>query len=128
MSWESILSVPMKIWTFPSPWPISCKFMKMPESDLTSLHDALAHATDLGNRHFWGANDSAVLKNLKVGTAMGGRLAELSGRSVLIRTKNQFAAALALIELDGVARRLLLCPPDVKPDHLPTLVANAEID
>jgi acyl-coenzyme A synthetase/AMP-(fatty) acid ligase len=53
---------------------------------------------------------------------------EMSGRSVLIATSGQLLAALAMIELDGVARRMLLCPPDLEPDRLPALLDAAEID
>jgi hypothetical protein len=33
-----------------------------------------------------------------------------------------------MIELDGVVRRMLLCPPDLDPDHVEALLADAEID
>jgi acyl-coenzyme A synthetase/AMP-(fatty) acid ligase len=62
------------------------------------------------------------------GTSLGGRRVELSGRSVLLRTHDQFAAALAIIELDGVARRLIICPPDLNSAHLPALIAKADVD
>jgi len=68
------------------------------------------------------------LAALVAGTSLGGRLADLSGRSVLIATASQLTSALALIELDGVARRLTILPPDVDPDHLGALIAGAEID
>src|SRR5579859_1857462 len=68
------------------------------------------------------------LADLVGGTTLGGRLADLAGRSVLIATATQFAGALALIELDGVARRVTILPPDVDPDHLGALIAGAEID
>ena len=54
------------------------------------------------------------LAALLAGSSLGGRLAELSGRSVLIATTSQLTSALALIELDGVARRLTILPPDVE--------------
>jgi acyl-coenzyme A synthetase/AMP-(fatty) acid ligase len=38
------------------------------------------------------------------------------------------AAALALIELDRVARRIVLCPPDLDAAHLPSIVADGEVD
>src|SRR5260221_149179 len=57
-----------------------------------------------------------------------GRLPELRDRSVLIATGDQLTTALALIELDGVARRLILCPPDVAPEHLPSVIADAGVD
>jgi acyl-coenzyme A synthetase/AMP-(fatty) acid ligase len=41
---------------------------------------------------------------------------------------DQLAAALALVELDGIARRLVLCPPDMAAGHLPEIAANAEVD
>ena len=52
----------------------------------------------------------------------------LSGHSVLIATRDQLATALALIELDGVVRRLTLCPPDLPYEYLPSVIANAGID
>ncbi len=66
--------------------------------------------------------------DLVCGTSLQGRLANLRGRAVLIATASQLTAALALIELDGIARRLLILPPDVDPDHLGALIAGAEID
>ena len=68
------------------------------------------------------------LADLACASALEGRLEGLHGRSVLISTSDQLAAALALIELDGIARRLVLCPPDLDPKHLPYVVATAEID
>jgi acyl-coenzyme A synthetase/AMP-(fatty) acid ligase len=47
---------------------------------------------------------------------------------VLIDTRDQFPAALALIELDGIARRLIIGTPDLPPDHLATLVAKGGVD
>ena len=54
--------------------------------------------------------------------------ADLSGAHVLLRTSKQLFAALALIELDGVAARIVICPPDVKREHLPSLIQRAAID
>jgi acyl-coenzyme A synthetase/AMP-(fatty) acid ligase len=47
---------------------------------------------------------------------------------VLIATDEQLAAALALIELDGVARRVILCPPDLAAEHLPAVIAAGGAD
>jgi acyl-coenzyme A synthetase/AMP-(fatty) acid ligase len=69
-----------------------------------------------------------ALTGLAGGSALGGRLDELRGRSVLLAVKDQLPAALALIELDGVARRLVLCPPDLPPEHLPSIIATASVD
>ena len=65
---------------------------------------------------------------LAYATSLGGRLEELRDRSVVLLARDQLTAALALIELDGVARRLVLCPPDLAPEHLPAVVRDAEAD
>jgi hypothetical protein len=54
--------------------------------------------------------------------------ASLAGAHILIRTKSQFAAALTLVALDGVAARLVIAPPDLKPEHLADVIARARID
>src|ERR1700681_3114506 len=61
-------------------------------------------------------------------TCLKGRLGELSGRSALLAVSGQLLAALAMLEIDGVARRMLLCPPDLNADHIQALSEDAEID
>ena len=80
------------------------------------------------DRRLHGRETSVALADLAYGTTLGGRLPDLANRSVLIKTADQLTAALAMIELDGVARRLVLCPPDVADEHMPRVVADAEID
>ncbi len=94
--------------------------------DAGSLRDWLNHAAS--DRHLHGLDTSVALADLARGTSLGGRLAELSGRSVLIATADQLTAALALIELDGIARRVIICPPDVAAEHLPSVIVTAEVD
>ncbi len=52
----------------------------------------------------------------------------LDGASVLISSVRQLPAALAMLALDGVARRILLCPTDLDPAHLPTILEEGEVD
>ena len=54
--------------------------------------------------------------------------ADFSGANVLLRTSNQLFAALGLIELDGVAARIVIAPPDINPEHLPAIVERAGIE
>ena len=77
---------------------------------------------------FWDRGSNARIASLKRGTTLGGRLAELAGKSVVVATASQLTTALALIELDGVARRLTILPPDADPAHFSALFAGAEID
>jgi acyl-coenzyme A synthetase/AMP-(fatty) acid ligase len=65
---------------------------------------------------------------MAAGTNLGARLGELAGRSVLVATRDQIAAALAFIALDGIARRLVVCTPDLAAEHLPAVVASAGVD
>ena len=52
----------------------------------------------------------------------------LRGQSVLISSDRQLPAVQALLALDGVARRLVLCPPDLRAEHLAAVLAEAEVD
>jgi acyl-coenzyme A synthetase/AMP-(fatty) acid ligase len=73
--------------------------------------------------HAAGAN--VALGSLERGSYLGGHLEELRGRTVLIATHEQLSAALALIELEGVAQRLILCTPDLAAEHFPHVIAAA---
>jgi len=55
-------------------------------------------------------------------------LCHFAGRTVLISSVGQLPAALALLALDGVARRLVLCPPDLVPEHVRAVMEEAEVD
>jgi acyl-coenzyme A synthetase/AMP-(fatty) acid ligase len=68
------------------------------------------------------------LAELAAASGLGPARAELAGRSVLLRTQSQLGAARGLVELDGLARRLVLCPPDLAAQHLPAVLATAEVD
>jgi acyl-CoA synthetase (AMP-forming)/AMP-acid ligase II len=50
------------------------------------------------------------------------------GKSVLISCQRQLPAVVALLTLDGTARRIVLAPPDLSPAHLPEIAAEAEVD
>ena len=102
--------------------------MKKPSNSVETLRTRLRGAADLGGLCLWDADRKADLASLVRGSYLGGQLEALRGRSVLIATKHQLATALALIELDGVARRFVICPADVAAEHLPSIVATAAID
>jgi len=100
----------------------------MPQSDGSSLWALTNAAGRLSDRVLWGADASVILGDLARGSSLDGRIGELHGRSVLVATKDQLTAALAFIELDGIARRLVLCPPDLPQDHVPIVMATAAVD
>jgi acyl-CoA synthetase (AMP-forming)/AMP-acid ligase II len=95
-------------------------------SNAPSLRGRIA---DAGPERFFSDRAARLCVNhLARGTSFGGRLAELAGRSVVVATSSQLTTALALIELDGVARRLTILPPDTAVEHLGALIACAEAD
>ncbi|MBT1513050.1 fatty acid--CoA ligase family protein [Bradyrhizobium sp. SRL28] len=83
---------------------------------------------ELKGRTICDGRHSVSLTDILRNSCLTGRSCELSGRSVLLAASGQLQSALAMMELDGVARRMLLCPPDLDPDRIQTLLADAEID
>src|ERR1700739_1518477 len=100
--------------------------MKMSPREIFALPDYLDPA--LKGRTLADARQVVALTEFAGETCLAGRLGELSGRSVLLAVADQLVSALAILELDGVVRRMLLCPPDLAADHLATLVEDAGID
>jgi acyl-coenzyme A synthetase/AMP-(fatty) acid ligase len=95
---------------------------------MSSLWSSLSAAGGLAHCTLRGAEASVTLADLIHGSSLGGRLEELRGRSVLVATRDQLTAALALVELDGIAGRLVLCPPDLPVEHLAFVVETAAVD
>ena len=94
-------------------------------SDGRSLWESL-NAARLPAGRLYGIRQLIPLADLASATSLGGRLEGLRDKSVVLLARDQLTAALALIELDGVARRIVLCTPDVAPEHLPGVMQDAE--
>jgi acyl-CoA synthetase (AMP-forming)/AMP-acid ligase II len=95
---------------------------------MTNLWSLIGRGGRLPERLFWGAEHSIDLGQLVAGSSLDCSADEFAGRSVVIATADQLAAGLALIELDGIARRLVLCPSDLIPEHIPSIVDTAEAE
>jgi acyl-coenzyme A synthetase/AMP-(fatty) acid ligase len=102
--------------------------MKMPDAETAGRLWHYLEKEQSGGRFLHGLNASVALAHLSGGTSLGGRGEELAGRSVMLAAREQLATALALIELDGVARRVVLCPPDMAAGRLREIATNAEVD
>jgi acyl-coenzyme A synthetase/AMP-(fatty) acid ligase len=98
----------------------------MSPREIFALRDHLG--AKLTGRTLSDAHVSVSLTDILSQTVLAGRLRELSGRAVLLKMSDQLKSGLTMIELDGVARRMLLCPPDLNSAHLEALIADAEID
>jgi acyl-coenzyme A synthetase/AMP-(fatty) acid ligase len=100
----------------------------MPLPEPTSLWRALDRAGDLQGRWLWDRDAQVNLAALASGSSLGGWREALRGRAVLVATQDQLTAALTLIELDGLARRIVLCPAGLPPEHIAALLVRAGID
>ncbi len=98
------------------------------QPDTASLWQALSAAGRLSKRWLSDDRSRVSLAALSRGSSLGRPLDELRRRSVLLSTRDQLPAALALIELDGIARRIVLCPADVAATHIPGIMARADVD
>jgi len=74
---------------------------------------------------FHGRLATVSVRELAGGSLFGGELERLRGQCVLLATREQLGTALALIELDGVARRIVLCTPDLDADQRQFVAATA---
>jgi acyl-coenzyme A synthetase/AMP-(fatty) acid ligase len=102
-------------------------FTKMPRKNEPSLWNALRASGDL-SQFIFGVDAWLALGDLVRGSALSGPRDELRGRCVLVSTTEQITTALALIELDGVARRIVLYPPDLPLEHLPFVMDAAGVE
>jgi acyl-coenzyme A synthetase/AMP-(fatty) acid ligase len=71
---------------------------------------------------------SLALDDFPNATSLGGRRDQLEGRSIVLMAGDQLKTAAALIELDGWARRIVVCPPDLEARHLGAVIRDAEAD
>ncbi|HEX6463664.1 MAG TPA: fatty acid--CoA ligase family protein [Vicinamibacterales bacterium] len=95
---------------------------------VTSIRATLDKAPDTSAQHLWGRAATIALADLREGTSLDLPLRNLAGRSVLVASREQMTAALALIELDGAVRRIVICTPEISPGDLATVLRNGEID
>ncbi len=95
---------------------------------VTSIRNKLSSAESAGCGFLWGATAGIAISDLLRGSSLNGHSHELSGRSILLVTRGQFAAASALIELDGIAGRIIICPPETPSEHIPSLIQKGGVD
>jgi acyl-CoA synthetase (AMP-forming)/AMP-acid ligase II len=100
--------------------------MKMSPRETFALRDYLG--PNLKGRAISDARRVVSLTDILEYSCLADRISELSGRSVLMAVSDQLISGLAMTEIDGVARRMLLCPPDLNADHLRSLMDDADID
>jgi acyl-CoA synthetase (AMP-forming)/AMP-acid ligase II len=99
----------------------------MPPDQRSFWH--LTTAAGLGPARFVAdATDPIGFSDLVASGTIALPLERFRGRSVLIWCERQLAVAQVLLQLDGIAARLVLCPADFAPAHLRAVLAEAKID
>src|SRR5512146_1799662 len=93
-----------------------------------ALWDSVIGAAATRGGALIGPSRALPLAALTQTSCLAGRLEALRGRSVIIALRDPFTAAVVLLELDGVARRMVLCTPDLPREHLPHVIRCAQAD
>jgi acyl-coenzyme A synthetase/AMP-(fatty) acid ligase len=99
----------------------------MPQHSRQSFWD-LTGLSGVQGRFIADASNHMPLGRLAQAASSTGLAAGLRRQSILIATAGQLIPSLALLALDGVARRVVLCPPDVAAAHMPHITDTAEVD
>jgi acyl-coenzyme A synthetase/AMP-(fatty) acid ligase len=102
--------------------------MNLPPQRDERLRALLRSSPHLGERQLHGYCRTIPLSHFADGTHLGAGRQALAGRTVLVRVGDMLSAAVAAIELDGLVSRLILCPPDLKSEHLAAVVSSAGVD
>ena len=92
-----------------------------------TLRQALSGNSHLSDRFVFAADAIASWCQLATGSCLGNEGTRLVGKSVLIATTGQLTTIETLVELDGVASRLVLYPPDLSIEHLAYSARIAEV-
>ncbi len=100
----------------------------MPRNSPASLRAAIGAAGGLSARLVAGPGSSASWSQLAGESVLNCHAAELEGQSVVLAALDPFAAAAAMIQLDGIVRRMVLYPPDLSREHLSFVAATAGAD
>ena len=95
---------------------------------MSSLWESISPSGEPAAGILHGRAASVALADLADASILDGKLESLRGRTVMLTMREQLATAVALVELDGVARRLVLCTPDLTPEQLAGVSAAAEAD
>jgi acyl-coenzyme A synthetase/AMP-(fatty) acid ligase len=93
----------------------------------SSLWTSLQSSSD-SQQFLQSVSTQVMLSALQTGSAIRSHLRDLEGRSVLVAVQDQLAAGLALLELDGIASRIVLCPPGLSGESIPSIVRDASAD
>lgn len=92
------------------------------------LWDALRLSGTETSSFICDADQSISRAEVARGSILNGHGDELRGQCVIVITAGQLTAGMALIELDGIARRIVVYPNESSLDHLPYVIEATNAD
>lgn len=95
---------------------------------MKSLWSSLVAGGKIPGASLFAKDRSVALSDLARVTFLDTSRETLQGQCILLATRDQLPSALALLELDGHARRIVVCPGDLPLQYLPEIVATAQVD
>lgn len=95
---------------------------------MSSLWKSITTGPPEGRASFLSAGRRLDLAELASTSMLADAIDGLRDRRILLATRDQYFTAAALVELDGIARRMVLCTPDLDPDRLAEVAATAQAD
>lgn len=101
--------------------------MNMPTSerfDLRAILEAANPPPDAGLR---GREKTVLYRDIIAGTFLGDRRAAFAGKSVLVHTQSQLMSGFAMLELDGLAGRMVILPPDFTAERTELAMTQAQV-
>ncbi len=101
--------------------------MTMPPEAL-GLGAMLAAARPARDARLAAPGGSVRYRAILEGAVFGDAYGSVAGKSVIIGAPSQLLAALAMIELDGLAARIAVAPPDFSPEALASMIDQAKVD
>jgi acyl-coenzyme A synthetase/AMP-(fatty) acid ligase len=100
----------------------------MPRNSPPSLSSSIVASGTLNSHVVWGAERNATWEDLAAGNIFNYKAGEFRGRSVVLAAIDPFAAIAAMIQLDSIAARIVLCPPDLLFEHIAFVAEAAAAD
>jgi acyl-coenzyme A synthetase/AMP-(fatty) acid ligase len=90
----------------------------MPRAEDISLWDLTRRAAPLAGRFIAAPGERFPLCQIETGSILDASLEDLAGKTVILRTAKQLSAVATLLELDGVAKRLVICTPELTSEQV----------
>ena len=100
----------------------------MPAREPSSLARVINLEARIENSFISDATRRINLRDVVASTNLDRPTAELQDRSVLLASVDQLSTVLALTQLDGIAKRIVICTQDLSPDHLRYAFDDAALD